>query len=186
MRGLQGSPGGGSFSTLILSHVAGRIFGQFFLLPCLLTYMKDTMFFFWCFTILFLIILSAEDLKSRRVRLLPALIFAGGMFLIHLILADLPLEEYLWGILPGAALFAISLITHSAIGSGDALAVISCAAALGGSVEFAALLLSLLLAAFLSLFLLILRKVSRKDTLPFLPFLLAGHLLLFLLQILQG
>lgn len=141
------------------------------------------MIIFWCFTILFLLFLSAEDLKSRRVRFLPALFFAGGMFLSHLILADLPLEEFLWGILLGAGLLTISLITHSAIGSGDALAVLACAAALGGSVEFAALLLSLLLTASFSLFLLIRRKISRKDTLPFLPFLLAGHLLLFLLQL---
>ena len=99
------------------------------------------MILFCCFTILFLFFLSIEDLKSRRVRLLPALIFAGGMFLSHIILKDLPLKELLWGSLLGAGLLVISLITHSAIGGGDALAVLSCASALGGSAEFAALLL---------------------------------------------
>jgi leader peptidase (prepilin peptidase)/N-methyltransferase len=140
------------------------------------------MILFCCFTILFLFFLSIEDLKSRRVRLLPALIFADGMFLAHLILKDLPLKELLWGILLGAGLFAVSLITHSAIGGGDALAVLSCASALGGSAEFAALLLSLLLSALFSIFLLLRRKISRKDSLPFLPFLLAGHLILTLTQ----
>ena len=81
---------------------------------------KSDMILFCFFTILFLFFLSIEDLKSRRVRLLPALIFAGGMFLAHLILKDLPLKELLWGILLGAGLFAVSLITHSAIGGGDA------------------------------------------------------------------
>ena len=54
---------------------------------------KSDMILFCFFTILFLFFLSIEDLKSRRVRLLPALIFAGGMFLAHLILKDLPLKE---------------------------------------------------------------------------------------------
>lgn len=143
---------------------------------------KSDMILFCFFTILFLFFLSIEDLKSRRVRLLPALIFAGGMFLSHIILKDLPLKELLWGSLLGAGLLVISLITHSAIGGGDALAVLSCASALGGSAEFAALLLSLLLSALFSIFLLLRRKISRKDSLPFLPFLLAGHLILTLTQ----
>ena len=38
------------------------------------------------------------------------------------------------------------------------------------------------LSALFSIFLLLRRKISRKDSLPFLPFLLAGHLILTLTQ----
>jgi leader peptidase (prepilin peptidase)/N-methyltransferase len=139
--------------------------------------------FFRIAVILMLILLSVSDLKSHTIPVLPVLVFAAVMAAVHLSAGDLPAVRIFTGMLPGLFLLAVSLASGSSIGTGDGIAVAACGAAIGFSSEFASLTAALLLCCAYSAVLLIQRKAGRKDTLPFLPFLAAGHILVFLMEV---
>ena len=139
--------------------------------------------FFWIAAIFMLTGLSVSDLKSRTIPVLPVLLFAAVMGVVHVLSGDLPALRILAGMLPGLFLLAVSLASGTSIGTGDGIAVAACGAAIGFSSEFASLTAALLLCCAYSAVLLIRRKAGRKDTLPFLPFLTAGHMLVFFTEV---
>ena len=139
--------------------------------------------FYLFFSILLLLALSVFDIKQRLVPIWPPAAYALVLLIVHLILRDLGLSEILTGLVPGAVLLILALMFRASIGSGDGLVTLACGAVLGFSVEFPALVLSLLLCAVYAFVQLIRKKLSGKDALPFLPFLTAGHAALFLAEV---
>ena len=138
--------------------------------------------FFRIAVILMLILLSVSDLKSHTIPVLPVLVFAAVMAAVHLTAGDLPAVRIFTGMLPGLFLLAVSLASRSSIGTGDGIAVAACGAAIGFSSELASLTAALVLCCAYSIVLLIRKKAGRKDTLPFLPFLTAGHILILITE----
>ena len=138
--------------------------------------------FFRIAVILMLILLSVSDLKSHTIPMLPVLVFAAVMAAVHLTAGDLPAVRIFTGMLPGLFLLAVSLASRSSIGTGDGIAVAACGAAIGLSSELASLTAALVLCCAYSIVLLIRKKAGRKDTLPFLPFLTAGHILVLIME----
>ena len=138
--------------------------------------------FFRIAVILMLILLSVSDLKSHTIPVLPVLVFAAVMAAVHLTAGDLPAVRIFTGMLPGLFLLAVSLAARSSIGTGDGIAVAACGAAIGLSSELASLTAALVLCCAYSIVLLIRKKAGRKDTLPFLPFLTAGHILVLITE----
>ena len=138
--------------------------------------------FFRIAVILMLILLSVSDLKSHTIPVLPVLVFAAVMAAVHLTAGDLPAVRIFTGMLPGLFLLAVSLASRSSIGTGDGIAVAACGAAIGFSSELASLTAALVLCCAYSIVLLIRKKAGRKDTLPFLPFLTAGHILVLITE----
>ena len=138
--------------------------------------------FFRIAVILMLILLSVSDLKSHTIPVLPVLVFAAVMAAVHLSAGDLPAVRIFTGMLPGLFLLAVSLASRSSIGTGDGIAVAACGAAIGLSSELASLTAALVLCCAYSIVLLIRKKAGRKDTLPFLPFLTAGHILVLITE----
>ena len=138
--------------------------------------------FFRIAIILMLILLSVSDLKSHTIPVLPVLVFAAVMAAVHLSAGDLPAVRIFTGMLPGLFLLAVSLASRSSIGTGDGIAVAACGAAIGLSSELASLTAALVLCCAYSIVLLIRKKAGRKDTLPFLPFLTAGHILVLITE----
>ena len=158
--------------------------------------------FFRIAVILMLILLSVSDLKSHTIPVLPVLVFAAVMAVVHLTVryipssipfaeslsadrlsaGDLPAVRIFTGMLPGLFLLAVSLASRSSIGTGDGIAVAACGAAIGLSSELASLTAALVLCCAYSIVLLIRKKAGRKDTLPFLPFLTAGHILVLITE----
>ena len=138
--------------------------------------------FFRIAVILMLILLSISDLKSHTIPVLPVLVFAVVMAAVHLSAGDLPAVRIFTGMLPGLFLLAVSLASRSSIGTGDGIAVAACGAAIGLSSELASLTAALVLCCAYSIVLLIRKKAGRKDTLPFLPFLTAGHILVLITE----
>lgn len=138
--------------------------------------------FFRIAVILMLILLSVSDLKSHTIPVLPVLVFAAVMAAVHLSAGDLPAVRIFTGMLPGLFLLAVSLASRSSIGTGDGIAAAACGAAIGLSSELASLTAALVLCCAYSIVLLIRKKAGRKDTLPFLPFLTAGHILVLITE----
>lgn len=131
----------------------------------------------------FLCILSVSDLRTRTIPGWAPLLFGTVMAFLHLLLSDLTPAQFFAGLIPGAALLLLSLLYRSSLGCGDGFVVLACGAAIGLEREFAALTAGLVFCAVFCIFLLILKRASRSDCLPFLPFLAASHLVMLTAEV---
>lgn len=83
-------------------------------------------------------------------------------------------EEMIWRFIPGAVMFIISLVAHNSLGTGDAVIVLATGYILGAWVNLYMLLLGSVMGGVYGLVMLVLKKMNRNDSLPFVPFLLFG------------
>lgn len=127
--------------------------------------------------IVYLTVCSITDLRTREVSVRLGLIFLAGGSVLQILDRGMPWNIWVGGILTGIFLMGISKITGEALGYGDSMAVM----VIGGLVGFwktvGILLTALTASAVISAILLILGRAGRKDTVPFLPFLLAAGIL---------
>ena len=86
------------------------------------------------------------------------------------------------GVGVGIFIYAVSRISRGGIGAADGLVYAVTGVCLGfyGNIEL--LLISLLMAAFVGGALMIIKKVGRKYRMPFVPFTLAGYVLVMMAQ----
>lgn len=89
-------------------------------------------------------------------------------------------------ILPGTILLLIRLLKRRWIGEGDVLLVFACGYALGAEAIWLMVMAASLLGGCFGGILLMLKKCRGKDTLPFVPFLLAGCLCVCALWIVRS
>ncbi len=107
------------------------------------------------------------------------------MCLIPIIIAlpfreEITLIEGLLGMLIGILILGIGKFTRGQIGSGDGLVLIVTGIALGGYNNLRMLMYGLFLVSMVSILLLITKKIKFKSTLPFLPFLCMGYVLVLI------
>ena len=86
------------------------------------------------------------------------------------------IENILLGMSVGVVLLMLSVLTGGRIGAGDAVLLIVTGIYLGLEQNLQLFFSGLLLCGMWALGLLILRKKSRKDSIPFVPFLLAAYM----------
>ncbi len=84
--------------------------------------------------------------------------------------------ELLLRLVPGVTLLLIHLLKRQWIGAGDGLLVTVCGYALGSEMILKTVMIAFLCSGCFGLTMLILKRYDRKDTLPFVPFLLTGFL----------
>ena len=85
--------------------------------------------------------------------------------------------ELLYGIIPGILLVIISILTRGAIGLGDGYIVCVIGSLFGLENTVAVFVIAMLISAFAGGILMLIRHWKRKDTIPFVPFLLIGVML---------
>lgn len=123
---------------------------------------------------------SIQDIIHKKIN--TWLIVAGGLLLVLtlLILRPISITESLSGLPVGVLVMAISKATGGKIGMGDGMVLCVTGLWLGlwGNMELFAY--ALLAAAIVSVVLLALRLVNRKKSIPFIPFLLLGYLIILL------
>lgn len=134
----------------------------------------------------FLCILSVSDIRTKTIPGWAAPVFGAGMIVIHIFLKDLSFTGCLAGLIPGAVLLLLSVAFRSQIGTGDGAAVLVCGLATGFEKTFAALTAAFVFCAIFSGILLILKRIRRSDSLPFLPFLAAAYMLMAIMRGLSG
>jgi len=133
-----------------------------------------------CLVGVLLTIYSIQDIRTKSV--------SRGMLILGTILltlstifhTDYTLLEVITGVLLGISLFAFSKILRGQIGSGDGIIVAITGVGLGIWNNLGMLFCALFLAGIFSAILLITGK-KRNYQFPFVPFLLAGFICLFLL-----
>ncbi len=130
----------------------------------------------------YLLALSVVDIRFRRI---PELMLGMGSILAagySFFSREVPLALCAGGFLLGIAFMGISYITRQAVGYGDSLIVCILGIYLG-----IWKLLCLLAAAFAvmgaaAMAVLVFRKWSRKASLPAIPFITAGYIVLFMVE----
>ena len=129
----------------------------------------------WLLPILFLLIQSLHDCRSRTISLrLTAVVAAAGLF--FLIIRRPVASE---------VLLSAGLLSRGGIGTGDGLVLLTAGLCLPSDAAIAGTGLALFLSALLGAVLLI-RRRSRNTAFPFVPFLLVGCLISLLFRVLSG
>lgn len=119
---------------------------------------------------------SAEDIRRKQIRLNPVLFFGILGIFFHMLWRVQSIENILLGMSVGVALLFLSVLTGGKIGAGDAVLLIVTGIYLGLKQNLELFFYGLLLCSMWALGLLILRKKNRKDSVPFVPFLLAAYM----------
>lgn len=133
-------------------------------------------------SVIFLAIGSHYDRKEYR--LPPWLLWAGAAagFLFLLVrfvsVGLIAVQEGLAGLLPGAALFALSFLTEKKVGSGDGIVLMILGTWEGGENVFLLFCTALFFQALVAVGLLLIKKADKQKKLPFVPFMLAARLML--------
>ena len=93
----------------------------------------------------------------------------------NLICGNMGWKDILCGMLPGASIIMLSVMTGQAVGSGDGMMLMVIGAAGGVYVSVMTLMFASTIAAVMMPVLLIAGKVKKKSTIAFIPYLLAGY-----------
>lgn len=117
---------------------------------------------------------SVMDIRKRTVSLIPAWLFLAVGVVWQIAFQQTEVWELFLSLVPGAALIGIAWLTGEKIGYGDGWIVMAAGIWTGALDIFLILTGGMMLCGLYSGILLSLRKIRRNDTLPFLPFLLAG------------
>ncbi|MCR4909073.1 MAG: prepilin peptidase [Lachnospiraceae bacterium] len=127
---------------------------------------------------LFLLICAITDLIRGRIYLGVIICFGLLGILSFFLFPSFSLPEALGGAALGVLLLALSHFSGGKIGSGDAFMLMVSGFYLGIFENLRFLMLGMLLAAALSILLLILKRVRRNTALPFAPFLMLSFAIL--------
>lgn len=138
-------------------------------------------------------ILAISTFWDIRFKKIPLYLMAAGMF-SGLILWGLrfgqstgsttfggKLMETAGCFLPGLFLLFLSFLTERKVGMGDGVLLLIIGAMEGGRITGFAFCWGLFLQSLFAVILVILKKADRKTELPFVPFLLMGRLMLFVM-----
>ncbi len=120
---------------------------------------------------------SIRDIRYRRIRLYPVL-YAGIALILCAAWDGADLGEAFGGMAAGGCVLLISRATKGKIGEGDACVLCVTGIGTGLVKNLEILCIGFFLAAILSGILFMTGKAGRNTRLPFIPFLLAGYLLI--------
>lgn len=118
---------------------------------------------------------SYTDIKNRVVMMIPIYV----CFFIAIIGLIFPMENEdisLIGIVPGIIILLIGMATKGAIGDGDAYLIMIIGMFMGMRNAFYILLTGSVISAIYALTIIFLKGKSKKEVIPFVPFILSGYL----------
>lgn len=126
--------------------------------------------------ILWLSICSWQDLKKKSISI--SFIIGGFvlLFIGSLYLNQVSFISRIAGGGIGGILLGLNPLTKGQIGLGDGIIIGIIGICIGFTSNVSILLVALFLSAVISLILLVFKKVDKKQTIPFVPFILLGYL----------
>lgn len=122
-----------------------------------------------CLTGMYLLVMAVMDKKTRKIPILPGILCMILICILHWAQGQ-ALLSCLTGAVVGVMLYLISKLSNGGVGEGDAFVYVVTGITLGFFKNLELLIISLLLAAVVGLVLVVIRRVGRKYTLPFVPF----------------
>ncbi len=126
-----------------------------------------------------LLFCSVQDLWRRKVYLWMLGAGAACILIFLPFCERLDILSRIGGLLIGLAIIFISKITAGKIGMGDGILLCITGLGLGFWANMELFGIALCLAAVISILLMIIRVLDHKKSIPFIPFLFAGYLILY-------
>lgn len=133
--------------------------------------------------LLLLIPCTVSDLKRMEIPLLPVFIICPAAAVVELIFFGLQPVDALFGALAGSLFILLALAARKNFGMGDGILITGIGLFCGARLLLPFLLIAFLLAAFLGGSLLLLRRGSVRQRIPFVPFMLLSAIVCFLLKL---
>ncbi|MCL1874013.1 MAG: prepilin peptidase [Clostridiales bacterium] len=138
----------------------------------------------WELIMAFGYVAAVSDIKSKRIpnSLVLAMFGAWVITMAPKLIMDIDtaialLKDSAWGFVIGGGLFLLMyIISRKGVGGGDVKFMAAAGLYLGLAGILPAMLIGTVLAALTGLFLIIFKKISRKDSIPLVPFLYLGIL----------
>ena len=131
-----------------------------------------------CFIELFLIAAAAFfDIRKKEISLWLLLVMAAvslGGTAYGLYAGERTVFEIVTSLLPGIIMLFISWITGQGMGYGDGLLVLAISMAFGFYKVVIGISIAFFITGLLSVFLIVIKKANRRDSFPFIPFILLG------------
>ena len=126
-------------------------------------------------TALMLLVGSVMDIKDKTVPAIYLLIAAAGSVVMTVIYKG-ELKEMLLGLIPGTAILIVGKLS-GCMGEADGILLLLLGGMYGLRDGGELMMYALLAAAAVSVLLIVLKHAGKKDTLPFIPFMLAGFMM---------
>lgn len=130
-------------------------------------------------SLIFLGICAAIDLKEQKVSSRLCFVNATVALLFHIVLQDMSWQDILLGMILGAVFYVISVLTNESIGKGDGIVIFTLGSILGMRTSFQIVVWALISCAVFSIGGMIIKRLSLKSRIPFVPFLFVGCVITF-------
>lgn len=134
--------------------------------------------------LIFLVPASVWDLKKKGVPKKYLFIWGITAF-VYLFLTSIigksteSLINAFWGVIPGLVGLFLAYVSREQIGFGDGWVLLLMGLLLGAYMVLSILFMALLVLTIVSIILLATRKAKRKTSIPFIPFLFFGHIIIW-------
>lgn len=129
---------------------------------------------------IFLIIVAIQDLIAKKINVWIVIVCSVLLCICIPFCSSISLLNRIGGLTLGLLLILLSKATGGKIGMGDGLVICVTGIGFGFWSNLELFALALLIASIFSIGLLIFKKVDRKKSIPFLPFLLISYLFLYI------
>lgn len=131
-----------------------------------------------CVLLVFLFVLAWTDWKSQEISLIVLALSGSCGILLRRMAGNFQWEQVAGGMLVGAGLLLWAFCTWESVGIGDALLFVCTGIYLGLWQNLLLLFLSSLCAAICGLVLILMRKRTKSERIPFVPFVLIADVLM--------
>lgn len=127
------------------------------------------------FMSVFLVLNTIWDIRTKKLPVILLICFGMAGIIINIILPEYSIKELAFGIAIGVVLWNISYVTAGQIGNGDGLLFVVTGIFIGGMNNFVLLLWATVFCALAAGVLLLIKRVNKKDRIPFVPFVLLAY-----------
>lgn len=127
-------------------------------------------------------LISAEDIKTHHIRDIEIYLFAIVGVGYHMLFHRIGILDLVGGMAIGGLVYGISLLTHEAIGKGDALIFMLTGSFLGFKANALLVWFSSLLLAIVGVAMIFLGKKKLKDHIPMAPFIFVAYVLMIIIN----
>lgn len=125
---------------------------------------------------IFLLIGTWQDMRTRKIGMQWIILFGTAGMIMNIVFHS-PWHIWFSGIMPGVVILIFGKLTGEQIGYGDGLIVIVTGLFLSGRENVSLFLIGLFLCAVSTTVLFFTGKITRRTTLPFVPFLAVAFLI---------
>ncbi len=132
------------------------------------------------FCLIFLALCGYFDIRFKMVRVNWCLLFGVFCVVLHLFYFHTRFENLAAGAIIGGIVWLLSYITKEAIGRGDGFVMLVLGIGVGLKQGMQVFMLGLFFIMLAGIFLVVFKKISFKERIPFVPFLFLGEAVLLI------